>query len=165
MQKERGNGANVIVLSPTGEILVVQQNYGEGKWMLPGGEIERGESASHAGQEETEEESGIWIDATKLRLIAFFVQRPKGFVFLFEAKEFSGEISGPTSEIAEIKFMSFREILDSKEKFGLAYIRMITHYMRCIKGIDLIPFEGRLCDPVDYPKDSNEDYRNLVLVV
>ena len=165
MQKERGNGANVVVLNSESEILVVQQNYGEGKWMLPGGEIERGESASHAGQEETEEESGVLIDATKLRLIAFFVQRPKGFVFLFEAKTFSGEISGPTSEIAEVKFMSFPEILESREKFGLAYIRMIIRYMRCIQDIDSVPFEGRLSDPVEYPRNLYGEYRNLVLVV
>lgn len=155
MQRERGNGANVIVRDETERILVVRQNYGEKKWMLPGGEIERGESASHAAQEETEEETGIQIDAENLRLIAYLVQRPRGFVFLFETNKFTGElITETTTEVLETRFMSLEEIYQNWDDFGLGYKRMILQYLRCEAGIDSTPFEGRLSSPVEYPKDG-----------
>ena len=161
-----GNGANVIVLSPTNEILVVRQNYGEKKLMLPGGRIERGESPSHAAQEETEEESGIIIDANEFQLIAYFVQRPKGVVFLFETRNFSGEIINlPNEEILEARFMSFAEIIEQREQFGLAYIRMIIRYMRCSQGVDPIPYEGRLSDEVEFLKNMDAKYGNVVLKI
>ena len=166
MQKERGNGANVIVLNSKGEILVVRQNYGEKKWMLPGGEIERGESATHAAQEETEEETGIIIDAKELRLIAYFVQRPKGFVFLYETNKFSGEmVVEPEGEILEVRFMSLAEIIEKKDTFGLGYIRMIVRYMRCSQGIDQIPYEGRLSEPVECLKYTLFNYTDIILLI
>ncbi|KKR31728.1 MAG: hypothetical protein UT65_C0019G0010 [Parcubacteria group bacterium GW2011_GWF2_39_8b] len=166
MKKERGNGANVIVLSPTDEMLVVRQNYGEKKWMLPGGNIERGESPRHAAQEETEEEAGTLIDEKELKLIACFVQRPNGIVFLYETRIFSGEIlQEPTNEIIEVRFMSFEEIMERRETFGLGYMRMIVRYMRCKQGIDSIPYEGRLSDPVEYPKNLLAKYNDLVLSI
>ena len=163
MQKERGNGANVIILSPTDEILTLRQNYGEKKLMIPGGKIERGESPRHAAQEETEEESGLIIDEKNLRLIALLVQRPNGIVFLYETTIFSGEIlQEETNEILEVGFMSFEQIIERREEFGLGYIRMILRYMRCRQGIDPIPYEGRLSDPVDYTKDLVAKYHDLV---
>lgn len=162
MQRERGNGANVVVLDKFGRILVVRQNYGENKWILPGGEIERGESASHAAQEETEEETGIQIDAENLRLIAFFVQRPKGFVFLFETDKFAGElVTEPTTEVLNARFMSLEEIYQNWNDFGLGYKRMILQYLRCKENIDPIPFEGRLSNPVEFPKGGS--YTETVL--
>jgi len=155
MTKERGNGANVIVVDAEGRILVERQNYGEKRWMLPGGAIERGESPSHAAQEETEEETGIVIYAENLKLVAFFVQRPNGVVFLFETNKFSGTlITEPNEEVLEARFMSVEEIFQHWDEFGLGYKRMILRYLRCRAGIDKIPFEGRLSDGVDFPRDG-----------
>lgn len=166
MKKERGNGANVIVLNSSDEILVVRQNYGEGRWMLPGGEIERGESPRHATQEETEEETGLLIDESNLRLIAFFVQRPNGIVFLYETKIFSGEIvKDPTPEINEVQFMDFQEMLDRRNEFSLGYARMIARYRRCIQGLDKIPYEGRLSDTVEYPKGLDVEFEGIILQI
>jgi len=162
MIKERGNGANVIVLDAEGRILVERSRYGETKWMLPGGAIERGESPSHAAQEETEEETGIWIDAEDLHLVAYFVQRPNGIVFLFETNKFSGIlITEPNEEILEARFMSVQEIFQNWDLFGLGYKRMILRYLRCKAGIDRVPFEGRLSDAVEFPRGG--EYTDSVL--
>ena len=166
MKTERGNGANVIVLNSNSEILVVQQNYGENKWMLPGGEVERGESPRHAAQEETEEETGIIIDEKQLRLISVLVQRPNGLVCLYETKEFHGcPISEPSAEILKVAFMSFQKIIDHGEAFGLGYRRMIIRYKRCIHGLDHIPSEGRLADRVEYPKSLDAEFDGIILQV
>ncbi len=153
-KKERGNGANVIAVNEVGGILLVKHNYGGEQWGLPGGEIERGEAPTHAACEETEEESGLVIDPHDLKLIGWFIQRPKGVVFLFETRKYAGTvITEPNNEVSEARFMSLREIVDLGEKVGLAYRRMILRYIRCIERIDPIPYEGRLADPVEYPKD------------
>lgn len=167
MHKERGNGSNVVVWNQNHEILVVRQNYGLKRWMLPGGEIERGESPRHAAQEETEEETGLLIDEKNLNLVAYFVQRPSGIVFLYETNKFSGQMnSEPTEEILEVCFMSFEEIVRRDEQFLLGYRRMILRYMRCKLGIDQSPYEGRLSDAVEFPKNlDGVNYRDIVLSV
>ena len=166
MLREPINGANAIVLDGEGKILMVRHSYGKKQWALPGGGIERGEAPSHGAQEETEEETGIIIDAGELRLIAYFVQRPKGIVFLFEATRFSGNlITEPNDEVLESRFMSFDEILKMESEVGLGYRRMIVRYRRCSLCIDKIPYEGRLSDKVEYPKTPGVDYSNVMFVI
>lgn len=166
MQRERGNGANIIIVNQKGEILVVRQNYGAKQWMLSGGEIERGESPRHAAQEETWEETGLTVNEEDMHFIALFVQRPNGFVCLYEATRFSGElISEPTEEILDRQFMSFQEIMNRGEEFGLAYRRMILHYKRCVHGLSCTPIEARLSDRVEYPKGLDLEFEGILLQI
>ena len=74
--KDLKNGANLIVLNEREEILVVREKTRKQKWMLPGGEIERGESFRHAAQSETEEETGIVTDENDFLLVV-----SSGFLF------------------------------------------------------------------------------------
>jgi len=162
------NGANLIVLNERGEFLVVKEKTRKRMWMLPGGEVERGESSRHAAVSETEEETKIVVDECDLRLIGIFVQRPKGFVFLYETKAYKGEVAVPVDslEVSEARFMSLEEIRQINEAglFRTGYMRMILRYLRCVYNIDQTPYEGRLSDEVEFPLDP-EFYRNNVLVV
>lgn len=167
--KDPGNGANLIVLDDRERILVVREKTRKLMWMLPGGTVERGESPRHAAQEETEEETGVVTDETDFRLVGFFIQRPKGVVFLYETRRFSGEITVPpdSEEASEARFMSFEEIVEIGESgFRTAYLRMILRYKRCLLNIDRMPYEGRLSDPVEFPKNLDGDaYANVVISV
>lgn len=166
MQKERGNGANVVIRNSVEEILVVRQNYGEKKYMLPGGEIERGESPRHAAQEETEEETDVIIDEKDMKFVGLFVQRPNGLVVLYETDKFTGTPRAEANkEILEARFMSYQEIIDRRNEFGLGYLRMIIRYKRCVRGLDCIPTEGRLADRVEYPKGLDVTFDGVVLQV
>ena len=166
MRTERGNGANIIIVNQADEILVVQQNYGNKQWMLPGGTIERGESPRHAAQEEAEEETGIIVDENQMRLIAVLVQRPNGLVCLYETREYQGElVTEPTKEILAVSFMSFQEIVDRGEEFGLGYRRMIIRYKRCLHGLSSIPSEARLSDRVEYPAGLDVKFAGIILQV
>lgn len=49
-----------------GEVLLVRQG---GRWMLPGGEVERGESHAEALVRELEEEAGLRVDPGPLRAV------------------------------------------------------------------------------------------------
>ena len=160
------NGSNLIVLDDQERILIVREVSRKQKLMLPGGTIDRGESPRHAAQSETEEEASLMTDETDFRLIGLFVQRPKGVVFLYETRRFYGE-PRPKGDTSEAKFMSMEEILSTNpDDFRTAYLRMILRYRRCVLGIDKIPYEGRLSDPVEFPRHLNgDDYANLVLTV
>ena len=151
------NGANLIVVDNSAAMLVVREKTRKQMWMLPGGEVERGEVPSHAAQSETEEETGIITDSADFRLVALLVQRPKGVVFLYETRHYRGDIVVPAHslEVQEAKFMTLAEIVSEAkaERFRTGYVRMILRYMRCVHGIDPIPYEGSLRDEVDFPAD------------
>ena len=55
-----------LVENDTGEVLFVQRAYGKekGKWSLPGGLVDRGESSRHAAYRETREETGVIVKIT-----------------------------------------------------------------------------------------------------
>jgi len=164
---ELKNGANLIVLDSAARILVVRERTRKELWMLPGGGVDRGESPRHAAQSETEEEAGIVTDEADFRLIGFFVQKPRGVVFLYETRRFSGEIIvQPNEEVAEVRFMSLEEIMERAEEFRTAYLRMILHYKRCELGIETTPYEGRLSDKVEFPRHlDGAKFKDIVLSV
>lgn len=163
--KDLNNGSNLIVLDEHQKILVVREATREKKLMLPGGRVDRGESPKHAAQSETEEEAHIVTDEEDFLLIGFFVQRPKGVVFLYETSRFTGT-PRESEETSEARFMNFEEIIENPDEFRTAYLRMILRWKRCKLGIDKVPYEGRLSDTVEFPRHlDGESYANVVLSV
>jgi len=161
------NGANLIVENEAGEILAVREKTRRQAWILPGGEVERGEKPGHAAQSETEEETGLITDVADFKLVAILVQRPKGLVLLYATKHYKGEIHVPahSNEVQEARFMSIEEIMDlaGQDKFRIGYVRMVLRYMRCKHGVDPMPLEGALRDEVDYPADLDfTNYRSKI---
>ena len=84
-----------LVENDKGEVLFVQRAYGreKGKWSLPGGLVDRGESSRHAAYRETREETGIIVEIThrlftgNSRPIKVFVGRPVGSQLRFQRRE------------------------------------------------------------------------------
>lgn len=78
-----------------GEVLFVQRAYGnrKGKWSLPGGLVDRGESSRHAAYRETREETGIVVKIThrlytgNARPIKVFVGQRVGGRLRFQRRE------------------------------------------------------------------------------
>ncbi|WP_051273456.1 NUDIX hydrolase [Desulfotruncus alcoholivorax] len=60
--------ASALVYNNNGKILLIQRKLepGAGKWSLPGGKVELGETARAAAVRETFEESGIRVETEKL---------------------------------------------------------------------------------------------------
>ena len=54
-----------LVVNNRGEILLIQRGYGKdkGKWSLPGGQRDRGETYKRTAVRETREETGIKMSA------------------------------------------------------------------------------------------------------
>ena len=58
LRRPRLAGCRVLALDPNGRVLLVRHSYGSGKWMPPGGGLERGEDALAAARRELLEETG-----------------------------------------------------------------------------------------------------------
>ncbi len=154
---KRLNGTNVIVENENEGILVGRSTYGERKFMLPGGGIDRGELPKHAATSETEEETGVLIQEEDLELIAYFIQRlvgvqsASGIVFLFKCTNHAQEkLITFTPELTDIQFMPIDEIFARQAEFSFAYFRMILMYLRIKAGFEKIPMEARLSETVEY---------------
>ncbi len=84
-----------LVENDQGEVLFVQRGYGnrKGKWSLPGGLVDRGESSRHAAYRETREETGIVVRIThrlytgNARPIKVFVGQRVGGRLRFQRRE------------------------------------------------------------------------------
>ena len=84
-----------LVENKKGEILMVQRAYGDkkGKWSLPGGFVDPGESRRHAAYRETKEETGIIVKVTHRlftspsRVSAVFAGRPVGGRLQYQRRE------------------------------------------------------------------------------
>ncbi len=84
-----------LVENEKGEVLFVQRAYGKrkGKWSLPGGLVDRGESSRHAAYRETKEETGIIVKITHRLFtgnnnpVKVFIGQPVGGRLRFQCKE------------------------------------------------------------------------------
>lgn len=84
-----------LVENDKGDVLFVQRAYGnrKGKWSLPGGLVDRGESSRHAAYRETREETGIIVRITHRLFtgnsnpVKVFVGQPVGGRLRFQRKE------------------------------------------------------------------------------
>ena len=104
-----------------------------GDWALPGGHIERGESARDAIQREVEEETGLNFDPK------FFIHNDE----IFEDKQFhavvlvfvgqaTGEVTIQEEEVFDYKWVTFPEALEQNLAFNhrdiiLSYLRKCKH--------------------------------------
>jgi 8-oxo-dGTP pyrophosphatase MutT (NUDIX family) len=70
IRKPRLAGCRVVVMDGAGQVLLIRHSYGSGKWMLPGGGLNRGEAALAAAARELREETGCGlIDPVQLGII------------------------------------------------------------------------------------------------
>lgn len=71
VRRPRLEGVRVLALDPDGRLLLLRHSYGSGKWMPPGGGMNRAETALAAGMREFEEETGCpLLDGRELLAIS-----------------------------------------------------------------------------------------------
>lgn len=155
------NGANVLIEGPGGDtVLMVLGSYG--KWMLPGGGVERGELSVHAAMEEALEETGLILDRKDLELIALLVQKVvhnqkpvpmSGIISLYRCSKYEGELfTKPTPEVVEWRFMTLTEVLAlyDEEKAGRPYVKMLIIHDNIKRGLLKPVYEAVLADQFPY---------------
>ncbi|MBM7443119.1 NUDIX domain-containing protein [Streptomyces sp. HB132] len=66
--------ADVVAMTPDGDVLLIERGWPpyEGAWALPGGHVDRGETAIEAAVRELAEETGVHVLASDLQKIGVF---------------------------------------------------------------------------------------------
>ena len=132
-----------LVKSPEGHWLVVKKRYGglKGKWSLPAGFVDEGETADEAVVREVKEETGI--DCTVKGLIGLRTGviseeiSDNLLVFLLEPLLEEGVIKHQEDELYEAKFISPEEILQEKDA------SIMLHYLLNLDSTVTLPgFDG-----------------------
>lgn len=99
----------VILKSDKGNILLVKPDYKD-TWQMPGGGVEEYEDPKAAAIRETEEETGIKVEASDLRLVDSIFKSKEDYLFLlFECTKLyteDADYSVEDEEIEEYKFIN-----------------------------------------------------------
>ena len=111
-------GCSAGILDPTGNKILLVRRVDNGRWAVPGGYMEPGESAAEASAREVLEETGLQVRVG--RLIAVYsnpnilVEYPDGSRYQIVALYFAAEPIGgelrPSSETTEVGYFSPGEI-------------------------------------------------------
>lgn len=81
---KRGHGRTRIVLVRGDKVLVMRQWIGPGRWQLPGGGLHKGEDVLEGASRELGEETGIQLDAGKLRRAGRATYRTYGLTYEYD---------------------------------------------------------------------------------
>ncbi len=101
------------------KILMVQENKEgiKGKWDMPAGKLEDGESIIEAAIRETKEETNLKVSIKGLIAIQETISSLGQLVILYFLGEYvSGTIKYDKKEISDVKWMSEKEILSLDKK-------------------------------------------------
>lgn len=107
------------VLERDGKYLLIQeaQEKCRGKWNIPAGELDAGETITEGMIREVSEESGFMVEPTGICQIGS--HKNPNMIFasvIFTTKIISGEINYDPAEILDAKWFSYDEIIAMKDK-------------------------------------------------
>lgn len=112
------------VIEKNGKYLLVQEGKEtcKGKWNLPAGHLEINESLFDGAKREIFEETGCNVELTGLLQISNRVFEDKIFVgFMFATKLLNEHINIDNSEILNVKWFSYQELVNMKDDLRLYY--------------------------------------------
>ncbi len=98
---------------------MVQENKKEcrGKWCVPAGRIDENEHLLDGAKREIFEETGCKVEITGLLEIINDINENRNLIsFIFDTKIISEEIKADGKEILNVKWFSYEEIMNMKDK-------------------------------------------------
>ena len=107
-------------------VLLVKVTYGpnKGLWMLPGGNVEEGETLEEAAIREFKEETGLTVITQDLISLRSAVQEMDGKKFtslyaVFRIQRIKGKIEADHGEIDDVRFWKFEDVIGSESVIDL----------------------------------------------
>ena len=107
------------VLEKNGKFLLVQeaQEKCRGKWNIPAGHLEPNETIFEGAKREVFEECGCKVELTGLINITNKILQDDTFIgIVFSTRILEDNIKFDTDEILDVKWFTYEEIIDMKEK-------------------------------------------------
>ena len=134
------------ICSHNNQVLFVKHKYGisKGKWILPGGYVEIGESLSKAVEREIFEETGIITQAIDLVAVRHMINEKEGkglisdIYIVFRVEYKGGKLVADNKEVSKAKFLSFEKISSYEISNLSKYV--IDHFLEK-KGFSLISYD------------------------
>jgi len=110
-----------VIIKQNNKYLLVQEKKDSayGLWNFPAGHVDVGESLEEAAIREAKEEVGYNVKLVKKNNVhQNSISEPVKHVF--EAKIISGELKFPEDEILDVRWFSFEEIKNMKDKLRIS---------------------------------------------
>lgn len=106
-----------VVLVQNGKYLLVQEKQEKvyGKWNLPAGHVDQGETLEQAATREAKEETGFEV-IIKRHLITVHQAIDRPVLHAFEAEIVNGDLHFPEDELLDVKWFSYDEIIAMKDQ-------------------------------------------------
>lgn len=141
--------ADVIVLNEKNEILLVKRAKNltnGGKYTIPGGFVDRGETIKEAGIREVREETGYEAESFLLLRIADNPDRPQedrqNIAFIYIANIKGGE-KMLNDEVSEIGWFNLNR-LPGQDQFAFDHYENIQLYLKYLKEKFILPVFGNI---------------------
>jgi len=128
-------GSVVIICNEKGEVLL--QKRPEGRWGLPGGLMELGESFEEVAEREVQEEIGLEIRNLKLLHVfsgkEFYTKTPNGDEFysvtaVFYTNEFEGTLQCQPSETLEVRFFKRSNLPENMVGSHRGFVQLLENF-------------------------------------
>ena len=105
-----------VVIEKDGKYLLVQEKAKcYGKWNLPAGRVEKGDSFEKTAIKEAKEETGFDVELTAK--IGIFQEKPENAVkHAYQAKIIGGELTVPKDELLDARWFTIDEIEKMKDQ-------------------------------------------------
>ena len=120
------------ILEKDGKFLLVQENQNicKGKWNVPAGGLDENESLMEGAKREIYEETGCKVEITGiLEIINEILEGVNVVCFFFDTKIISENIKADGEEISNVKWFTYEEILNMKDK-----LRADGYFLSTIKN-------------------------------
>lgn len=126
------------VVIKEGKVLVARHTYGggKGKYIIPGGYLQFGESPQEALKREFLEETNVVVEPEKIIGIRF---NQKDWYVAFSAKYVSGEAKSDGDENDEVVWMDVSEALEREDVPDLTK-KLIECALQKDEGLEQLPF-------------------------
>lgn len=112
-----------VVIKKDGKYLLVQEKQPKayGLWNFPAGRVDAGDTVEQTAIKEAKEETGYDIEL--VRKVDIFQYSAKEDVrHAFEAKIIGGDLKYPKDEILDVRWFTFKEIQEMKNKLRSGWI-------------------------------------------